>query len=38
MRKPLRFLAQTLRFVSKSLFQGLSLFETAALLHALLHP
>jgi hypothetical protein len=36
MRKQLRLFAQTLCFGGKARFQGLGLFETATLLHALL--
>jgi hypothetical protein len=36
MRKRLRLFAQTLGFGGKARFQGLGLFETATLLHALL--
>ena len=37
LRKHFSFSAQHLRYLSKTLFQGLGLFETATLLHALLH-
>jgi len=37
MRKHFSLSAQHLRHVGKALFQGLGLFETATLLHALLH-